>query len=134
MEPRPFRVQPALDDSNRFFWTSGADGQLRFLRCQTCGYYLHPPLPRCPESGGRDLSPEVVSGRGELHSFTVNHQSWDGGTDPYAIILVTFPEQDGLRLTSNLVNHPLDEIRIGMPLQVVFEQHDLVFFPLFEPI
>ena len=133
MEPKPFRVQPALDDSNRFFWTSGEDGQLRFLRCQSCGYYLHPPLPRCPQCGGRELAPEVVSGRGELHSYTVNHQSWDGGTEPYAIILVTFPEQEGLRLTSNLVHHPVDDIRIGMPVQVVFEQHGIVYFPLFEP-
>ena len=130
----PFRVQPALDEGNRFFWTSGEDGQLRFLRCQTCGYYLHPPLPRCPQCGGRELAPEVVSGRGEVFSFTVNHQSWDGGTDPYAIVLVALPEQEGLRLTSNLVGVPLDEIRIGLPVQVVFEQHDLVWFPLFEPV
>lgn len=129
----PFRVQPALDDENRFFWTSGEDGRLRFLRCQACGYYLHPPLPRCPACGSRELAPEAVSGRGEVHSYTVNHQSWDGGTEPYAIALVTIPEQEGLRLTTNIVGCALDAIRIGMPVQVTFEQHDLVWFPLFEP-
>jgi len=128
----PFRVQPALDDTNRFFWTSGADGHLRFLRCRGCGYYLHPPLPRCPRCGGRDVAPEAVSGRGEVFSYTVNHQSWDGGTDPYAIVLVAFPEQEGLRLTSNLVGVPLDEVRIGLPVRVTFERHDEVWFPLFE--
>jgi uncharacterized OB-fold protein len=132
--PTPFRVQPALDDENRFFWTSGADGQLRFLRCQTCGYYLHPPLPRCPQCGGRELAPEVVSGGGEVFSYTVNHQSWDGGTDPYVIVLVALPEQEGLRLTSNLYGVEPDDVRIGMPVQVRFEQHDLVWFPLFEPV
>ncbi len=130
----PFRVQPALDESNRFFWTSGDDGQLRFLRCQACGYYLHPPLPRCPECGSRDLAPEVVSGRGEVLSYTVNHQSWDGSTEPYAIVLVAILEQEGLYLTTNLVGCPLDELRIGMPVQVTFEQHDLVWFPLFQSV
>lgn len=133
MSSAPFRVQPALDEDNRFFWTSGADGRLRFLRCQACGYYLHPPLPRCPECGSRDVAPEAVSGRGEVYSYTVNHQSWDGGTEPYAIVIVTFPEQEGLRLTSNLVNCPLDDARIGLPVRVAFEQHGLVWFPLFEP-
>ena len=106
MTDHPFRVQPVLDDENRFFWTSGEDGRLRFLRCQSCGYYLHPPLPRCPECGGRELEPEAVSGRGEVHSFTVNHQPWDGGTEPYAIALVAIPEQEGLRLTTNIVGCP----------------------------
>ena len=131
--PPPFRVQPALDDENRFFWTSGQDGRLRFLRCQSCGYYLHPPLPRCPACGSREVAPEAVSGRGEVFSYTVNHQSWDGATDPYVIVLVTFPEQEGLRLTSNLTGIDPDDVRIGLPVQVVFEQHDLVWFPLFEP-
>ena len=131
--PAPFRVQPTLDDDNRFFWTSGQDGRLRILRCRSCGYYLHPPLPRCPACGGRDLAPEAVSGQGEVFSYTVNHQSWDGDTDPYAIVLVALPEQDGLRLTSNLVNCPPGEARIGLPVRVVFEQNDRVWFPVFEP-
>ena len=131
---QPFRVQPLLDDDNRFFWTSGADGVLRFLRCQTCGYYLHPPIPRCPSCGSRELAPEAVSGRGEVYSYTVNHQSWDGGTEPYAIVLVALPEQDGLRLTSNLTGCDPDDVEVGMPVRVRFEQHDQVWFPLWEPI
>ena len=130
----PFRVQPVLDDENRFFWTSGADGRLRFLRCQGCGYFLHPPSPRCPRCGSRNLAPEPVSGRAEVFSYTVNDQPWDGGTEPYAIALVTFPEQDDLRLTTNIVGCDPDEVRIGMPVQVTFEQHDQVWFPLFEPV
>jgi uncharacterized OB-fold protein len=122
-----------LDDEHRFFWTSGAHGVLRLLRCQRCGYYLHPPIPRCPRCGSRELAPEAVSGRGEVYSYTVNHQSWDGGTEPYVIVLVALPEQEGLRLTSNLYGCPPDDVRIGMPVQVVFEQQGEVWFPLWEP-
>jgi uncharacterized OB-fold protein len=129
----PFRVLPALDDDNRFFWTSGEDGRLRFLRCGGCGYYLHPPLPRCPGCGSRDVAQSVVSGRGTVFSFTVNHHSWDGGTEPYAIALVELAEQEGLRLTSNVVGCPPDEVRIGMAVRVAFEARDGVWFPLFEP-
>lgn len=133
MSDQPFRVLPAIDDTNEFFWTSGADGLLRFLRCRQCGYHLHPPSPRCPECGSLDVSPAAVSGRGQVYSFTVNHQSWDGGTEPYAIVLVELDEQVGLRLTSNLLGVDLDAIEIGMPVQVVFEERDGVFYPLFEP-
>jgi uncharacterized protein len=130
----PFRVLPALDDTNRFFWTSGEDGRLRFLRCQACGYYLHPPIPRCPECGSREVAPDAVSGRGEVYSVTVNHHPWDGGTEPYAIVVVAFPEQADLRLTSNVVGCPPDDVHIGMQVQVAFEPRDEVWFPLFEPV
>jgi len=131
-----FRVPPALDDANRFFWTSGADGRLRFLRCQACGYWLHPPSPRCPECGGRDLVPEPVSGRGVVHSATVNHQPWDGDPTPYVVALVELDEQAGLRLTTNLVGVDAATFdaaaAIGAPVRVVFEQRGEVFYPLFE--
>ncbi len=130
----PFRVQPALDDENRFFWTSGADGRLRFLRCGSCGYFLHPPSPRCPRCGSRDLAPDAVSGRAEVYSFTVNHQPWDGSTEPWVIALVAFPEQEDLRLTTNIVGCRPEDVRIGLPVQVTFEQHDQVWFPVFEPV
>jgi uncharacterized OB-fold protein len=128
----PFRVLPRLDDENRFFWTSGEDGKLRFLRCNECGFYIHPPLPQCPRCASRDIAPSVVSGRGVVHSFTINHQPWDGSTEPWAIVLVELDEQEGLRLTSNMVNCSIDDVRIGIPVHVVFQQHEDVFVPVFE--
>ena len=133
MSDLPFRVLPALDDHNRFFWTSGEDGVLRFLRCQGCGYWLHPPGPRCPSCGARELAPEPVTGVAEVASFTVNHKSWDGSTEPYVIALVELPEQRGLRLTTNIVGVEPDEVTIGMQVQVVFEHHDQVWVPVFTP-
>jgi len=132
MTDLPFRVRPDLDDTNRFFWTSGEDGRLRFLRCVACGFYLHPPGPRCPDCGGVELRPEPVSGRAVVATFTVNHQPWVGESDPYVIAIVELEEQDGLRLTTNIVRCPVDEVAIGMDVQVTFEHQAPIWYPLFE--
>jgi uncharacterized OB-fold protein len=52
---------------------------------------------------------------------------------PYAIAIVEIEEQKGLRLMTNIVNCPAEAVRIGMPVRVVFERHDDVWIPLFEP-
>ena len=129
----PFRVLPRLDQENEFFWTSGRDGKLRFLRCDACRYLVHPPAPVCPECLGRALTPDEVSGRATVFSVTVNHHPWDGSTEPWAIALVELEEQADVRLTTNIVGIAPDDITIGLPVQVTFEDHDPVFVPLFEP-
>jgi uncharacterized OB-fold protein len=127
------RVLPRLDELNTFFWISGAEGVLRFLRCDTCRRYVHPPSPLCPYCLRGEPSPEPVSGRATLHSFTVNHQPWIPGDGPYVVGLVTIAEQDDVRLMTNVVDCPVDELRVGMALEVSFEQHDDVWLPLFRP-
>ena len=132
--PKPFRLLPRLTDENRFFWTSGADGVLRFLRCQACGYYVHPYGPRCPQCLGSSLEPEPVSGTATVHTFTVNHQPWYPGLDPpYVVAIVELPEQEGLRLTTGLVGCRPEEVRVDMPVRVVFDQYEDVWLPFFEP-
>jgi uncharacterized protein len=133
--PRPdFRILPRLRDDNEFFWTSGEDGRLRFTRCQSCGYWLHPSGPICPVCHSKELAPEAVSGDATLHTYTVNHQAWIPGFDPpYLVAIVELPEQEGLRLTTNLVNVEVDDVRIGMPVRVTFEHWEDVWLPLFEP-
>jgi hypothetical protein len=127
------RLLPRLDPDNEFFWTAGRDGVLRFLRCRSCRQYIHPPVPRCPECLSDDLGPEAVSGRATVHSFTVNHQQWIPGSDPYVIGLVSIDEQPDVRLMTNLVDcEPHDDL-VGSPVEVVFEQNDDVFLPLFRP-
>jgi hypothetical protein len=127
-------VLPALDELNTFFWTSGADGTLRFLACSKCSYLVHPPAPFCPKCECRVLAPTDVSGRATLHSFTVNHQPWDGVGDHYVIGLVEIDEQPGVRLTTNIVDIDPDAVQIGMRVEVTFEDHAPVFVPLFRPV
>jgi len=133
-DAKPFRLLPRLDDTNEYFWTSGADGVLRFLHCQDCGYWIHPWSPRCPNCLSKNLVPDAVSGDATLHAFTINHQPWIPGLDPpYVIAIVEFPEQVGLRLTTGLVAVDFDDVVIGMPLRVVFDNYEDVWLPFFTP-
>jgi uncharacterized protein len=129
-----FRVLPTLDEPSAFFWTSGADGVLRFLRCSDCAYLIHPPAPFCPKCHSRDAAPAAVSGRGTVYSFTVNHQPWDGAGDVYVIGLIAIDEQPDVRLTTNVVGIDPDAVRVGLAVEVLFEDHAPVFVPLFRPI
>jgi uncharacterized OB-fold protein len=134
----PFRILPRVTDRNRHFWTGGAEGKLQFLRCQDDGTYVHPPTPRCPACQGKHLAVEAVSGRAEVLTYTVNHQPWMPGPElPFVLAIVGLPEQEGLRLTTNIVNCAPDDVHVGMPVQVTFERHDdggeAVYLPLFEP-
>ena len=138
MSDAPFRILPRVTDRNRHFWTGGADGELRFLRCQDDGTYVHPPAPRCPVCWGKQLAPEAVSGDATVHTFTVNHQPWMPGPElPFVLAIVELPEQAGLRLTTNIVNCDPEKVTVGMPVRVTFEAHvdgdETVYIPLFEP-
>ena len=133
-----FRVLPRVTPETEHVWRGGADGHLHVLRCQACGTWIHPPAPICPSCLGRDVAPEAVSGRGVVHTFTINHQPWIPTFDPpYVVAIVALDEQEGLRLTTNLVDVEPDAVRIGMRVRVVFEHRDdngyEVWLPLFTP-
>jgi len=130
----PFRILPALVPQNEHFWTGGSEGELRFLRCRACGWWLHPAGPICPSCLSKDLAVAAVSGRGTVHAFTVNWQPWIPGFDPpYVIAIVELPEQDGLRVTTNIVGCEPDLVETGMPVAVEFEHNGDVWLPLFHP-
>ncbi len=131
---KPFRVLPRVTKSNEHFWRGGEAGELRFLCCKACRTYVHPPTPICPDCHSKDLAVEAVSGRATVLTYTLNHQEWVPAPDhPYSIAIVEIEEQEGLRLMTNIVNCPAGDVHIGMAVQVLFEQHDDVWIPLFEP-
>ncbi|MEX2268768.1 MAG: OB-fold domain-containing protein [Acidimicrobiia bacterium] len=132
----PFRIVPAVSDRNKHFWQGGRGGELRFQKCNGCGYFIHPPSVICPKCWSKDIAIATVSGRAEVLTFSVNVQNWMPGLEPpFVLAIVGLVEQDDLRLTTNIVNIDPYEVTIGMPVQVVFEPHpdDEVWIPLFEP-
>ena len=76
-----------------------------------------------------------VSGRGEIYSFNVMHQVYHPGFAaevPYAVVLVKLAE--GPKMLSNVVGIDAHAVRIGMPVQVVFEPlSDEITLPKFAP-
>lgn len=134
MADKPFRVLPRVTPANEHFWRGGAEGELRILRCREDGTWIHPPAPVCPTCYGKDVAADAVSGRATVATFTLNHQPWVPAPDhPYAIAIVELDEQPGLRLMTNVVNCPAEDVHIGMRVRVLFEQHEDVYIPLFEP-
>jgi uncharacterized OB-fold protein len=135
MPDHPFRVLPRLTPQNEHFWCGGADGELRFLHCAPCDQLIHPPAPVCPVCLSKDLQPKAVSGRARVVTFTLNHQPWVPSPDhPYAIAIVEIEEQPDVRLMTNIVGCPAEDVTIGMDVQVCFEQHEDVYIPVFQPV
>ena len=123
---------PELHFENVAFWKGGAKGELLIGRCQSCARWIHPPLPRCPSCRSADVGPQPVSGRAHVHTFTVNRHSWFPGQNvPYVLAIVELVEQDGLRLTTRIVDISPEAVRIGLPVRVQFEQVEDVWLPLF---
>ena len=63
MSEAPGRPLPLVTAENEFFWTSGADGRLRFQECRSCESLIHPPAPVCRYCRSRDIGVRAVSGR-----------------------------------------------------------------------
>lgn len=131
----PRRYLPVIDPGPKGeFWRCGADGVLRITRCQNCGYWIHPHVDACRKCRSRDVRPEAVSGKATLESWTINHQKWFGALKaPFVVGLATLVEQEGLNITTNIVNCDFDALYIGMPIRVVFENIEDVWLALFEP-
>ncbi len=127
------RPVPRLTEENRFFWTSGADGRLRFMRCNDCETTIHPPYPICRHCLSENVAPQAVPGTGEIYSFTVNYQKWNPALEvPFVIARVAIDGAPGVLLTTNIVGCPVDSVGIGDRVRVTFEQQGDIYYPLFE--
>ncbi|WP_344603900.1 Zn-ribbon domain-containing OB-fold protein [Sporichthya brevicatena] len=125
---------PELELDNRAFWTGGGRGELLISRCAACRRWLHPPVPVCRYCLSTDVISTPAVGTGTVFSFTVNHQPWmPGMAVPFVVAVVELDDEPGLRLVTRLTGVEPADVRVGLPVRVVFEQHEDVWLPLFTP-
>ena len=128
------RPEPPLTERTGDYWRSGADGTLRILTCRNCGWRLHPPRPVCPKCRRQSLRFDPVSGRGVVHSFTINRYAWfPTMPPPFVIAEVELEEQEGLRITTAIVGCPAESVAVGMRVTVDFEHVGEAWIPVFRP-
>lgn len=126
---------PRPDMDSRFFWESGAQGELRFLQCASCATFVHPPRPVCPSCLSESVAPAAVPGTGVVKSYTINRQKWHPAMPvPFVIARIAIDGAPGVILTSNIVDCDPEDVGIGDRVAVHFEPAEDVWLPLFRKI
>jgi uncharacterized protein len=118
---RAQRPYPVPDRDTAPFWEAARQGRLVLPRCLDCGRRHFYPRAICPHCMGGSLEWVEASGRGSVHSFTVVHRPPSGFEDdvPYVVALIDLEE--GVRMMSRITGCAPAEVRIGLPVEVVFQ-------------
>lgn len=112
--------EPPDVGENQGFWNAVKNGNLAFQRCKECNTWVHPPRPACPSCRSLEKEWASSSGKGTIHSWVIYREApHPSFLTPYAVALVEMEE--GVRIISNLVDVELNEIQIGMLVEVVFD-------------
>ena len=132
--PKP---APPPGEISRFYWDAARQHRLVIQRCASCRYYIHWPQLRCPKCESERLAEVEVSGKGTVYSFCIVHHVFHPGfaaNVPYSLALIELAEQPGLRLVTNIVDCANEDVRVGMPVEVTFEDRDGYTVPQFRPV
>ena len=128
---------PVPDALTQFFWDGVGQHKLMILQCQNCGHYIHYPRPVCRFCLSTDLSPKQVSGKATIFSWTETWQAFHPfwiDKIPYILANVELVEQEGLKMMSNIIDCPEDQLKAGLALEVVFKEvAPGLTLPLFRP-
>ncbi len=113
---------PLMQGMAQQFYTHCKNHELRFQRCTKCGVWRHVPRAMCAACGSWDWEWAKSSGRGKVFTWTVVRRPMHpafASDAPYAPVVVELDE--GVRMVSWLVDVAPDDIRKGMPVEVVFD-------------
>lgn len=113
---------PQVRRETRGFWEGCKRHELLIQRCEDCGTYRHYPRPMCACCGSWNVEWAKATGKGRVYSYIVTHQLFHPAffdDVPYAVVIVELEE--GVRMVSNIVDCGPDEVYIGMPVEVVFD-------------
>ncbi|WP_086565578.1 bifunctional MaoC family dehydratase N-terminal/OB-fold nucleic acid binding domain-containing protein [Streptomyces africanus] len=132
--PEERRPRPVVNRDNAGFWEGVARHELLIQRCTGCGTLRFPWLPGCNSCGSPEWDTVEASGEGTVYSYVVmHHPPFPAFAPPYAVGLIELAE--GVRIVSDVVGVPYDEVRIGMPVRLEFRRYDdELVLPVFQGV
>ena len=134
-QPKYTKPLPRIDEESKGFWEACQRHELYLQRCGQCGTLRHYPRALCPRCLSDRIEWVRSSGRGTVYTFTVTHQNQSPGFRdalPYVMAYVELDEC--VRLLTNIVGCTPEQVRIGMPVEVIFEDvTPAVTLPKFKP-
>jgi uncharacterized OB-fold protein len=134
------RFEPPIGVEGGAFWDATRERRLLVQWCTECDRGVFYPRVFCPHcAAGRDsLEWRTASGRATVYAAGVENKPAAAGAtfsngQPYCVALVDLEE--GVRMLTNVVGCPPDEVHCGMAVTVTWEPlSDGRQLPLFQPI
>lgn len=113
---------PLADADSQEFWAGCKRHELLIQRCTRCHTFRHPPGLVCSKCLSTDYEWVKASGKGEVYTFiivrTAVHPAFEADV-PYVVAVIQLDE--GVRMTSNIIGCKPEDVKIGMKVQVTFD-------------
>ncbi|MFQ6113061.1 MAG: Zn-ribbon domain-containing OB-fold protein [bacterium] len=96
--------------------------RLEAAKCKSCGKIHFPPRLICPDCQSCDFHIVKLQDEGKVLTYTVIHVAPQqfGTQTPYIVAIVEL--NDGVKITSQIVDCAPDEVNIGDKVKVVFRK------------
>ena len=114
---------PIPNADTKPFWEACNREELTYQHCEDCGNHQYYPRRICKQCGSENLEWITASPRGTVHSYTVQHRAPTPAfreDAPYIIALIDM--EDGIRMMMNIKNCKPEDVHIGMPVRIIFEE------------
>jgi len=118
---------PGKGTHTRPFWEGAKAGKLMLPRCTDCNRIHWYPRHICPFCHSMNLEWVEGSGEGTIHTFAVQHLAFGPWAEeaPYVTAYIDLNEGDRMVTVLRGVDpEKPEDIRIGAPVKVEFEQAD----------
>jgi uncharacterized OB-fold protein len=134
------RFEPKASEATEAFWEATREQRYLVQWCASCSTPIFYPREACPSCLTSDaLEWKESTGKGTVHAVSVQHRPGNPAmTDqvPYVVALVDLDAGAAdatIRVMSNVVNCGPEQVRIGDPVDLVWEVlTDGRRLPLFE--
>jgi uncharacterized OB-fold protein len=114
---------PEVQPWSQAFWEAAKQHKLLIQECKDCNSKIFYPRKLCPECWSSNLAWSVASGKGKIFTFTITMAGVEKKFQedlPYILALVDLKE--GVRMMTNIVECKPEAVKIGMDVEVVFEE------------
>jgi enoyl-CoA hydratase/carnithine racemase/uncharacterized OB-fold protein len=126
---------PVIQPWTRQFWKATKQNKLLVQHCNDCNSNIFFPKKVCPECWSENLTWIESSGKAKVYTFTVMLDMVEPkfmADLPYVIAMVDLDE--GIRMTTRIVNCKPENVAIGMNVEVVFQEvSPECSLPMFQP-
>lgn len=118
------------------YWNGCKKHELHIQRCAACGHSQFYPRLYCTRCMSDRVEWVKAVGQGKVLSFTIVYRPVTqafAADVPYVVALITLAE--GPQMMSNIVGCAPENVRIGMPVEVTFEDWtEEISVPKFKPV